>query len=136
MARIWVNIEKKDSFVSDEIERLVGLKITVGQPVDHRIKTNRQAAENVAQTAPVLATRQPKNNFGTYTFEDFSHLIRQKNSQKLVFNDGLEFLYALNQAKYEFNTTYQSEFLKNYNKKHNEYRSRRDELGGAISAEN
>ena len=78
----------------------------------------------------------PTKNLGTvYTFEEFSHLIKHHPPQKLIFKDSLEFLYALNQAKYEFNTTYQSDFLKTYSKKQNDYRSRRDELGGHISSE-
>ncbi|OMJ70983.1 hypothetical protein SteCoe_30910 [Stentor coeruleus] len=129
--------DKKDSFAADDIERLVGIKISVNTP--NKTLASARApipnSEKTAQTAPAATARKvtQKTTGATYTFEEYSHLVKPNKNQKLVFKDSLEFLYALNQAKYEFNTTHQSEFLKNYNKKHNDYRSRRDELGGHIS---
>ena len=131
--------EKKDSIGSDDLERLIGIKISVTAPSkqDKSMKTTQNIGGNATKTAPAFGSRkhEAKAQGTVYTFEEFSHLIKQKNTQKLVFTDGLEFLYALNQAKHEFNTTHQSEFLKTYIKKNNEYRSRRDELGGFISSE-
>lgn len=123
--------EKKDTIPSDDLEKLVGIKINV--PANENPVKTTQIFNR--QTAPAkLSQKPPMKSPGTlYTFGEFSHLIKQKMPPKLVFNDGLEFLYALNHAKHEFNTTHQSEFLKTYSKRFNEYRSRRDELGGFIS---
>lgn len=125
---------KKDTI--DEIERLVGIKInTEPQKSATSGISPLKKSENPAKTAPNTSARKPieKKNLATYTFEDFSHLIKAKKQQKLVFTNNLEFLYALNRAKHDFNTTHQSEFLRHYSKKNSEYRSRRDELGGHIS---
>ena len=122
-------IDKKDSFGSEEVERLVGIKLSINTP---KKDNNHEYTEKVAQTAPAAQSIRTAKVLAEYTFQDFSHLIKPKKTQKLVFKDSLEFLYALNQAKYDFNSANQSEFLQ-YHKTQNEYRSRRDELGGHIS---
>lgn len=121
--------DKKDSFGSDEIEKLVGIKISVNTP---KKQNEADYSEKIAHTAPAAQSIRTAKVLAEYTFEDFSHLIKPKKNQKLVFKDSLEFLYALNQAKYDFNNANQSEFLQ-YHKRQNDYRSRRDELGGYIS---
>lgn len=121
--------DKKDSFGPEEIERLVGIKLSINTP---KKDSNYEYTEKVAQTAPAAQSIRTAKVLAEYTFEDFSHLIKPKKPQKLVFKDSLEFLYALNQAKYDFNSANQSEFL-HYHKRQNDYRSRRDELGGHIS---
>ena len=124
--------QKKDSFAADDIEKLVGIKISAGV-LNKSQKESQEKTEKNDKTDNDRPATTYKHIGAQYTFEDFSHLIKPKSDQKLVFNNGLEFLYALNKAKHEFNLNHQSEFLNHYYKRHNEYRSRRDELGGYIS---
>ena len=119
--------DKKESFGTEEIEKLVGLKIAATPK-----RPGNEEQEKNARTAPVQMRKNEMKVLAEYTFKDFSHLIKPRKPQKLVFKDSLEFLYALNQAKYDFNKSNQSEFL-SYSKQSNDYRSRRDELGGYIS---
>ena len=132
--------EKDESGESEDIERLVGIKLSVNETTreNKSIGITKRIKERSAQTAQETSRQKVSLNKtkAIYTFEEFSHLIKYNNSQKLAFEDNLEYLCALNQAKHEFNTNYQSNFLTTYNKRKNEYRSRRDELKGHISTEN
>ena len=88
-------------------------------------------------TIPNLSNSPIKslNRVAKYDFKPYSHLLRPDNMpEKLEYDDPLEFLYALNVLKYQYNKAYESEFLK-VTERENVYESRRDELGGAIEEE-
>ncbi|CAG9323982.1 unnamed protein product [Blepharisma stoltei] len=151
-------IEKKtyERSIKDETDREVGFKVTVrvspsqkrnqfsapvSEPISRPRETYRSNGDNSVKTAPINTGRITNRTTLTakvipaeYTFEDYAHLLQQpKKPEKMVFYDNLEFFCALNKAKHEFNKTYQSEFIRNYKMKNDDYRSRRDELEGVIT---
>lgn len=146
------NLETEVQRTRDEPDKEVGFKVSIRVSPPHKRSASPQHNEiidrdtfkhsiaNSIRTAPNMTRYTarteliPKVIPAEYNFEEYAHLLQQsKKPEKVVFYDNLEFFYALNKAKHEFNKTYQSEFIRNYNKNAEDYRSRRDELEGAIS---
>ena len=122
---------------TNELQQLVGVKIM--NPYQHndiqlpKIDKLRkdEATGTVSNNTPNCMTRKSDRY---YSLEGNHYLNTIKKPEKLIFHNEIDYLYAMNQTKYDFNALNQSEYLKNYKSVKNEYRSRRDELGGTITA--
>lgn len=125
-----------DSESLDEKNQLIGLKIQISQ-------REKQSFQLPKLEKPLKTTEmQAKTGFSRmghkkietfYSLEGNSLLLDKKTPGKLVFHNEIDYLQALNQTRYDFNCFNQSVYLKNYKSVKNDYRSRRDELGGTIN---
>ena len=125
----------QSSIINTDIEQLVGVKIILPNEKLTTFLPKIDKINDKKSNLDFLSQIKPKKVETVYSLEKYNHIIKGAKVQKTVFNNEIEYLYALNQTKYDFNNINQSEFLKKYNFIKNEYRSRRDELGGTISSQ-